>query len=299
MINLQKTIRHSPREKCISRALAVFHGHFGRATVYQLNRPFNTPRIAKGISSSTSAARRAASTCLEQPRPLRRDTVVAVNPWEPHNFLPKDLADGAIFLRSLRQSRVVQRRVRGLRFGVRRLRARQPSTSNVRQAAAMICGAPSLDGLDRGVTQPDRRLSRRKLAAGGRVAGRSCRRRSHRLSRAEIDPAAGGRGRAEIELDAIAREGGAVAPAFLQAVPYPDRRYAAPLCQYVVDGKSAGLPGRHRGADCRYRLRAGLFVAERLHPLLRRQCRYGANGLSARRQGPEGLARPAGRAKAY
>ena len=25
----------------MSRALAVFHGRFGRATVYQLNRPFN------------------------------------------------------------------------------------------------------------------------------------------------------------------------------------------------------------------------------------------------------------------
>jgi hypothetical protein len=32
----------------MSRALAVFHGRFGRATVYQLNRPSTCMRIAKG-----------------------------------------------------------------------------------------------------------------------------------------------------------------------------------------------------------------------------------------------------------
>ena len=33
----------------MSRALAVFHGRFGRATVYQLNRPFRRMPIAKAI----------------------------------------------------------------------------------------------------------------------------------------------------------------------------------------------------------------------------------------------------------
>jgi len=48
MINLIKTIRHNSREQCMSRALAVFHGHFGRATVYQLNRPFNVHAHREG-----------------------------------------------------------------------------------------------------------------------------------------------------------------------------------------------------------------------------------------------------------
>ena len=32
----------------MSRALAVFHGRFGRATVYQLNRPFNVHAHREG-----------------------------------------------------------------------------------------------------------------------------------------------------------------------------------------------------------------------------------------------------------
>ena len=81
----------------MSRALAVFHGHFGRATVYQLNRPFNVHAHREGHLIFHVGGTPGCIEVLAHPWPLREDTVVAVNPWEPHNFLPNDLANGALF----------------------------------------------------------------------------------------------------------------------------------------------------------------------------------------------------------
>ena len=81
----------------MSRALAVFHGHFGRATVYQLNRPFNVHAHREGHLIFHVGGTPGCIEVLDHPWPLREDTVVAVNPWEPHNFLPNDLGDGALF----------------------------------------------------------------------------------------------------------------------------------------------------------------------------------------------------------
>ncbi len=81
----------------MSRALAVFHGHFGRATVYQLNRPFNVHAHREGHLIFHIGGTPGCVEVLERPNLLCEDTVVAVNPWEPHNFLPKDLANGALF----------------------------------------------------------------------------------------------------------------------------------------------------------------------------------------------------------
>jgi len=72
----------------MSRALAVFHGHFGRATVYQLNRPFNVHAHREGHLIFHIGGTPGSIEVLEQPHLLCEDTVVAVNPWEPHNFTP-------------------------------------------------------------------------------------------------------------------------------------------------------------------------------------------------------------------
>src|SRR5258708_4071784 len=82
----------------MSRALAVFHGHFGRATVYQLNRPSNVHAHREGHLFYHFGGPPCWVEVLARPRPVRADPVVAVVPWEPPNFLPKDLADGALFL---------------------------------------------------------------------------------------------------------------------------------------------------------------------------------------------------------
>ena len=56
--------------------------------------------MQSGSSASAPISRNATDNRAvnERHNPLCGATVVAVNPWEPHNFLPKDLADGALFL---------------------------------------------------------------------------------------------------------------------------------------------------------------------------------------------------------
>src|SRR5664279_2346097 len=71
----------------MSRAIAVFHGRFGRATLYQLNRPFNVhahreAHLIFRLGGSDGRATVAGTFC-----PLTSSTVVAVSPWEPHNFV--------------------------------------------------------------------------------------------------------------------------------------------------------------------------------------------------------------------
>ena len=85
----------------MSRALAVFHGRFGRATVYQLNRPFNVHAHREGHLIFHVGGTPAQIDVCDQRWRLTEDSVVAVNPWEPHNFLPTDVANGAIDRKSV------------------------------------------------------------------------------------------------------------------------------------------------------------------------------------------------------
>src|SRR6202165_1928369 len=151
----------------MSRALAVFHGHFGRATVYQLNRPFNVHAHREGHLIFHIGGTPGSIEVLEQPHLLCEDTVVAVNPWEPHNFLPKDVANGALFL-VLYVNADWFAGVRGLRFGCTKFNRTVTLDRNIRAAAAMVCGARSLKGLAGG----PRRAVRRKYLGGGAIVVR-------------------------------------------------------------------------------------------------------------------------------
>src|SRR4051794_1665127 len=79
----------------MSRALAVFHGLFGRATVYQLNRAFNVHAHREGHLIFHVGGTPAQIDVCDRRRQLIEDSVVAVNPWEPHNFLPTDMVTAA------------------------------------------------------------------------------------------------------------------------------------------------------------------------------------------------------------
>ena len=81
----------------MSRALAVFHGRFGRATVYQLNRPFNMHAHREGHLIFHVGGTPARIDVCDERWLLAEDSIVAINPWEPHNFVPTDMGDGAIF----------------------------------------------------------------------------------------------------------------------------------------------------------------------------------------------------------
>jgi hypothetical protein len=69
----------------MSKALAVFHGRFGRATVYQLNRPFNMHAHREGHLIFHVGGTPARIDVCDERWLLADDSIVAVNPWEPHN----------------------------------------------------------------------------------------------------------------------------------------------------------------------------------------------------------------------
>ena len=81
----------------MSRALAVFHGRFGRATVYQLNRPFNVHAHREGhLIFQVGGTPGEIGVGEETHRSTRTPWSPSI-PWEPHNFLPTDVDDGALF----------------------------------------------------------------------------------------------------------------------------------------------------------------------------------------------------------
>jgi len=82
----------------MSRAIAVFHGCFGRATIYQLNRPFNVHAHREGHLIFHLGGSDGSITVGDKLCPLNASSFVAVCPWEPHNFVPSDLDQGALFL---------------------------------------------------------------------------------------------------------------------------------------------------------------------------------------------------------
>ena len=104
--------------------------------------------------------------------------------------------------------------VRGLRFGCTKFKRTSTLDQTIRHAAAMICGAPSLKGLDgelRGLIDACHEESWRQAEAS--PEGRACAaitdfrvRKSIKLLAESVS--------AEIELDAIAREAGLSRPHF-------------------------------------------------------------------------------------
>ncbi|WP_420392250.1 AraC family transcriptional regulator [Acuticoccus sp.] len=79
-------------------AIAVFHGPFGRAALYRLNKPLaphahregHLVLLLSGIPATVTVDGTAYAT-----GPGR---AVAINPWQPHDFQPGDVGAGALFL---------------------------------------------------------------------------------------------------------------------------------------------------------------------------------------------------------
>src|SRR5258707_2069148 len=135
----------------MSRALAVFHGRFGRATVYQLNRAFNVHAHREGHLIFHVGGTPAQIDVCDQRWLLTADSVVAINPWEPHNFLPTDVANGAIFFVLYVNPEWFApdaANAQNLRFGCTHFKRRDVLDRHIRRAAALVCGAPSLRNLD-------------------------------------------------------------------------------------------------------------------------------------------------------
>src|SRR5690349_3084247 len=201
----------------MSRALAVFHGRFGRATGYQLNRPFNVHAHREGHLIFHVGGTPASIDVCDRRYRLDEHAIVAVNPWEPHNFLPADLGDGAVFFVLYVNAEWFAPDVasgKSLRFGRTHFRRTAALEKQIRRTAALVCGAPSLSSLDCELRQLiDICHDESWQSAAAEPEQKACAgvtdfrvRKSIRLMSESLG--------AEIELDSIAREAGLSRPHF-------------------------------------------------------------------------------------
>ncbi len=72
----------------MSNALTVCHGSFGRAALYQLDRPFVTHAHREGHLVFYVGGAHATVRVRDFPVRCTEQCAAAVSPWEPHSFLP-------------------------------------------------------------------------------------------------------------------------------------------------------------------------------------------------------------------
>ena len=79
-------------------ALAVYHGAFGRAALYRLNRPLAPHAHREGhlifLVEGTPGELVVDGTAVH----ADPGHAVAISPWQPHQFVPGDLGRGSVFL---------------------------------------------------------------------------------------------------------------------------------------------------------------------------------------------------------
>jgi len=82
----------------MSTALAVHHGRFGRASLYQLNRPMTTHAHREGHLVFFVEGAAAAMAVSDRLHAIAPRSAAAVSPWEPHDFRTDDLRAGGLYL---------------------------------------------------------------------------------------------------------------------------------------------------------------------------------------------------------
>jgi len=122
----------------MSNAVAVYHGRFGRATLYNLNNHMATHAHREGHLAFFVQGTPSAMNVKGQQFAVDPGSAVAVNPWEPHDFRAGSQDTGGLFLVLyikpiwfLETARDAQS---GLRFG----RADIDMTDQIRRSVGMV-----------------------------------------------------------------------------------------------------------------------------------------------------------------
>jgi AraC-like DNA-binding protein len=207
----------------MSTALAVYHGRFGRATLYRLNRPMTVHAHREGhLIFHVRGAMGIVDVC-GRPFALAPRAAVAVNPWEPHAFLPGRSDEDGLFLVLYIDPRwfgEVQRGARpALRFGSSGIAVDDRVGEALDRATRLMLERRSIELLDRRLYDLTDRCfaeSWRNPDAGSAAPDAPAAdgpsdfrvRRSIQLLSDRL-----GEGR-EIRLDAVAREAGLSRPHF-------------------------------------------------------------------------------------
>lgn len=72
----------------MARAISVHHGSFGRATLYEVDKPLITHAHREGHLIFYLGGGHARFTVSDSNFELNPDNAVAISPWEPHSFTP-------------------------------------------------------------------------------------------------------------------------------------------------------------------------------------------------------------------
>jgi AraC-like DNA-binding protein len=200
----------------MSRAVAAVHGSFGRATIYKLNRPFNVHAHREGHLIFHLSGDHGGMLVSGIPRRATDRSVVAISPWEPHNFIPIDLNDGATFFVLYVNSDWFGDSVgaTGLRFGCSEFVRTPALDAQIRRVSALVCAGGRVATLDCELRSLIDACYEETWRQGG-LGEAACAqaqlidfrvRKSMRLMEASLG--------ADIELDAVARGAGLSRPHF-------------------------------------------------------------------------------------
>jgi AraC-like DNA-binding protein len=83
----------------MNRAIAIWHGHFGRAAIYEMDRPMTMHAHREGHLIFLVGGSSLGWLAVPHGRyPIAPGFAVAVSPWEPHCFIPGDAYKPSLML---------------------------------------------------------------------------------------------------------------------------------------------------------------------------------------------------------
>lgn len=203
----------------MSRALSVYHGRFGRATLYELNRPMTTHAHREGHLTFYVGGGAASVTVLGKPHALTARSGVAINPWEPHAFMPSNGISGGVYLVLYIDRSWFQNMGRAghlpLQFGRSQIEVTPTISAAVDEAVRLLENydtAENFDGTLFELTDACFEQSWRLAGGGQRYCGPASTFIDYRVRKSIVlmSEKLG----SEIELDAVARDAGLSRPHF-------------------------------------------------------------------------------------
>ena len=281
----------------MSNAVAVYHGQFGRATLYNLNQDMATHAHREGHLAFLVQGTASAMTVHGHRLPLDLGSAVAINPWEPHDFRAGNPDSGSLFLVLyikpiwfLETARDAQS---GLRFGRNKIDLTDQIRRSIHMVVSLLLEGEATDLFDGylyELTQkcfdqswqwtPDKQNNMTYVLpfTDFRV------RKSMRLMSERLGD--------DLELDEVARDAGLSRPHFYKLFPKADRYHTEPFLEYLAYGTGDRQPDLYREIGDRHRFRSRLFLSGELFPILHLQCRHCTIGLPQSRSLSTSLAFP-------
>ena len=136
----------------MSRALSIFHGQFGRATLYDLDRPFATHAHREGHLIFFLGGSASNVQVSERSFPTTAHNAVAVSPWESHGFEPLSVGKSGTYLVlyiSPGWFRTIGNAQRNLRFGVSNLQLTPEIRRSVDDLSAKLSSGQPVPNLEK------------------------------------------------------------------------------------------------------------------------------------------------------